>query len=383
MNLRLKFSLWLAVFFAGIVAVVAALAALMASGLADADWIYPNAGEAGYYRWSLPAEHNLRLARHAADLPPLERVGLLDNNSALFAAGLMEGDAYLAYLTASGRDEDPDVIASVLEGIGGLHGTFVTAELEPAYRAYRASILRPVLDRIGLRSQAGEPDYVAPLRATLYGTLGTDIADPAVVAECRRLAALYLENPRQVDASLSYVALSVSAYHGDTTLFEALQIALEKATTPSQRSAFIGALGGFRDPVLVRRALDYSLTPALNSTEFLGILIGSRGRSGASGREDLRELCIQWMMDHYDAIAAKAPSEYLARLISVAGGSDPAAFERVRAFLQSPGRRSEYGDVVIAKAADRLAERQRLKEKEQASIAKYLTTFPGRVPQDE
>ena len=35
-------------------------------GLVDADWIYPNAGEAGYYRWSLPAEHNLRLARHAA-----------------------------------------------------------------------------------------------------------------------------------------------------------------------------------------------------------------------------------------------------------------------------------------------------------------------------
>ena len=38
MNLRLKFSLWLAVFFAGIVAVVAALAALMASGLADAEY---------------------------------------------------------------------------------------------------------------------------------------------------------------------------------------------------------------------------------------------------------------------------------------------------------------------------------------------------------
>ena len=44
------------------------------------------------------------------------------------------------------------------------------------------------------------------------------------------------------------------------------------------------ALGGFRDPALVRRALDYSLTPALNSTEFLSILLGSRGRSGASGR---------------------------------------------------------------------------------------------------
>lgn len=38
MNVRLKFSLWLAVFFAGVVAVVAAAAALMTSGLADAEY---------------------------------------------------------------------------------------------------------------------------------------------------------------------------------------------------------------------------------------------------------------------------------------------------------------------------------------------------------
>ena len=60
-------------------------------------------------------------------------------------------------------------------------------------------------------------------------------------------------------------------------------------------------------------------------------------RSGASGREDLRELCIQWMMDHYDAIAAKAPPEYVARLISVAGISDAATFDRVRTFLYETG----------------------------------------------
>lgn len=352
-------------------------------GLAAADWIHPNAGEAGYYRWSLPPEYNHRLARHAADLPALERVGLLDNNSALFSAGLIDGDAYLAFLTASGRDEDPDVVASVVEGIGGIGGNFVTPELEPAYQAYRTSILRPVLDRIGLQPRAGEPDYIAPLRVSLYGALGTDNADPAIVAECRRLVALYLENPRRVDASLAAIALSVTAFHGDAALFETLQAALEKAAMPAQRSALIGALGAFRDPAIVRRALDYSLTPALNSTEFLGLLTGGRGRSSASNREDLRELRIQWMMDHYDAIAAKAPPEYVARLISVAGTADAATFDRVRAFLQSPGRRTEYGDVVIAKAADRLAARQRLKAKEQANVARYLASFPGRPPRDE
>ena len=38
MNVRLKFALWLAALFAGIVAVVAATAVLMAAGLPDAEY---------------------------------------------------------------------------------------------------------------------------------------------------------------------------------------------------------------------------------------------------------------------------------------------------------------------------------------------------------
>ena len=351
-------------------------------GLADADWIYPNAGEAGYFRWSLPPELNARLARQATALSPLERVGLLDNISALFSAGQMDGRDYLAYLTANARDEDPDVTESVAGGIGGLRGTFVSPASEPAYDAYRKAILRPVLDRIGLQPVKGEPDYVNPLRATLFGALGTEAADPAVVAECRRLTALYLENPRAVDPSLASVSLSVAAYHGDAALFESFKAALEQARTPSGRSAYIRALNGFRDPALLLRALDYSLTPALNSTEFLRILLGTRSRSGIGASEDLRDLAVNWMMTHYDAIAAKAPAEYLAGLISVAGTSDENRFNRVRDFLLAPERRTEFAEVNIAKAADRMHTRQRLKAKEQANIEKYLATFPGRTPKD-
>ncbi|MBK8858241.1 MAG: M1 family metallopeptidase [Opitutaceae bacterium] len=351
-------------------------------GLAGADWIYPNAGEAGYYRWSLPPELNARLARQAAALSPLERVGLLDNISALFSAGQMDGGDYLAYLTASARDEDPDVTESVAGGIGGLRETFVSPAAEPAYDAYRQAILRPVLDRIGLQPAKDEPDYVNPLRATLYGALGTEAADPAVVAECRRLTALYLENPRAVDPSLAGVALSVAAYHGDAALFASFTAALEQARTPSGRSAYIRALNGFRDPALLQRALDYSLTPALNSTEFLRVLLGTRSRSGVGASEDLRDLAVNWMMTHYNAIAAKAPAEYLAGLISVAGTSDENRFNRVRDFLLAPERRTEFAEVTIAKAADRMHTRQRLKAKEQANIEKYLATFPGRTSKD-
>ncbi|MBK8478547.1 MAG: hypothetical protein IPL39_20355 [Opitutaceae bacterium] len=87
-------------------------------------------------------------------------------------------------------------------------------------------------------------------------------------------------------------------------------------------------------------------------------------------------------MSHYDAIAAKAPAEYLAGLISVAGTSDEKRFNRVRDFLLAPERRTEFAEVTIAKAADRMHTRQRLKAREQANIEKYLATFPGRALKD-
>jgi alanyl aminopeptidase len=345
-------------------------------GLAGADWIYPNAAESGYYRWNLSPELNAKLARKTAALSPIERVGLLDNTSALFSAGLIDGLDYLAYVTAFGRDLDPDVNTSVVTSVGTLRNTFITPPSRPAYNAYRTAILRPILDRIGLAPVAGEPAYNGPLRTALYAALGYEAADPTVIAECRRLAALFLENPAKVDAALRATALSVTAYHGDAALFATLQAAFEKAPTPIVRSATLGALGNFHDPVLAEKALAFSLTPAVNSTEFLGVL------TNVSGDPDLRELAVNWTIANYDAIAAKAPPEYTANLIGVAAAAEPALFNKLRDFLLDPKRKTEHAEINAKKSEERLIVRMRLREKEQANVVKFLNSYPGNTPKD-
>ena len=346
------------------------------AGLATADWIYPNAGEAGYYRWSLSPDLNARLATKAAALTPIERVGLLDNTSALFNAGLIDGTDYLAYVTAFGRDLDPDIDASLVGSIGALRDNFITPATLADYNRYRAAILRPMLDRIGLQPVAGEPPTNGPLRNSLYGALGYDAADATVIAECRRLTALFLQDPKLVDPALRATAVAVTAYHGDAALFATFQAAFEQAPTPIIRSALLGALGRFHDPALAARALAYSLTPALNSTEFLTVLFG------ISGDHDQRPLAVGWTMANYDAIAAKAPPEYTARLIGVAAGAEPELFARLREFLLDPARKTEFAEVNITKSTERQALRTRLRAKEQANIEKYLRTFAGQTPKD-
>jgi alanyl aminopeptidase len=340
-------------------------------GLADADWIYPNVGEAGYYRWSLSPVLHARLAPHAALLTPIERVGLLDNNSALFDAGLINGSDYLADLASFSRDLDPEVCGSVIEGINGLRDGFIPPPHQSAYHAFKRALLRPMLDRIKLQPVAGEPASHAPLRNDLFAALGYEVADPEVVAECRRQTALFLQDAPQVEPALRATVLSVAAYHGDAAFLAALQKTVERAPSPLVRSAAIRALGRFHDPVLARQALDWSLTPALNSTEFLNVA------DGMAADPALRGLVVAWIMDHYDTIAAKAASDYTAKLINYAGTTDRDLFNRLRDFLQAPARRTDYADGNIAKASDQLNLRLRLREKEQANIVNFLTSFPA------
>ena len=345
-------------------------------GLAEADWIYPNAGEAGYYRWSLPPELNRRLARHVAELTPLERYGLTYNPGALLNAGLIRGDDYLALMTAFADDPEPEVTQRVAGALGFTRTLFVRPERLARFNALRSAILRPALGRIGLRPRDGEPAHVTPLRNTLLAALGGENADPEVIAYARELSAQFLATPASLDAGLASTALRISAYHGDAAFFAAVQAALEHAVAPSDRATLIGTLGSFHDPALADRALAYSLTDKLNSTEFLRIA------DGVSGQRELTARSIDWIIANFDAIKAKAPAIYYDNLISHAG-SEPEQFARLRDFLSAPGRVTPLARKNITKATEALAINQRLREKEQTNVDAYLDTFPGKSPVDK
>ena len=342
-------------------------------GLAGADWIYPNAGETGYYRWNLPPELNSRLARHTAQLSTLERFGLLDNASALLNAGQLGGGDYLALLTAFATDEEPEITQKIAGALASARDTFVREDRLPSFNLLRAALLRPALTRIGLQPRPGEPAHVAPLRTTLISALGGTIADPAVVAYARELTAAYLKSPSSLDDSLASAALSVAAHHGDAALFDTIQTALEQAATPNTRSNFIDALGAFHDVTLARRALTYSLAGKLSSTDFLSI-----PRRISSGEREFCQLAVDWIIANYDSIKAKAPALYLAGLINLASNDDK-LFSELRDFLRDPSRTSAMIEKNIIKVGERVELRTRLREKEQTSVNAYLDTFPGKT----
>jgi aminopeptidase N len=340
-------------------------------GLAKADWLHPNAGEAGYYRWSLPPAFNARLARNSQVLSTRERLGLLENASALLNAGQLAGDEYLTFVSAFAGDPEPEVTQKVAGQLTAVRTMLVPTGQRERFNAFSHALLRPALTRVGMKPVAGEPIHLAPLRSTLLSELGREGRDPEIIAFARDLTARYLENPRSIDPALVSPAIGVAAYHGDAALWETFRAAFEQTKTPAVRPQLLGALGGVRDPAVVERALTYALNGPLNSTEVLRIPSALAGHPGERAR------VIDWVMQHFDALKAKSSAQRMAGLISMGEGNDPALFEKLRRFLLDPARTSQLAEKNIEKAADRMAHRARLRERESGKVEAFLVAWPG------
>ncbi len=334
-------------------------------------WVYPNAGERGYYRWSVAPDLLLRIAADAATaLDARERVGYLGNLSALLDAGAIRGDQFLRTLGRFADDPEPEVIFELLSGLYKARLAFVSEgeapEIRDPFAAYVRHALGPALRRFGLTHVAGEDPAVSTLRAQMIATLADVGADGAVLQSSEAMARSYLADPTSVDPSLAGTVVRIAAQHGDRALFVELRERFEAATVPSERGLYLAALGGFRDPGLAEKALRYALKGPLRSPEviLLPLVIG--------GSPALLDRRLEWMMENYAAIRARIPESEAATLPDLAGGCSVPRLETARAFFSDPGHRPAGTEEELAKVAEEVADCARLRGREGPAVARYL-----------
>jgi len=334
------------------------------------DWVMPNAGALGYYRWQVPEPMLLAIAAAAPRaLEPEERIAFLGNTAALLDAGTVGGDTYLQVLNAFADDANPDVVAAVVGNLGKVRQAFVPDALRGPFAVYVRRTLGPALERFGMEPRAGEPEAVALFRPQLLGWLGDEGNDPRVVAYANRLADAYLQDPASVDPSLAGVALGLTAKHGDAALFDTFRQRFEASTSPAQRERFLNALGAFDAPAVQAKALAYALEGPVRPTELFEIPGGVIDSPGGEDR------VFGWFLDHYDAFASRMPPEFVAFLPFVASGCSAERLERAREFFSQPDHRVDGTDVQLAKVSQQVSDCVHLRQREGAAVAGYLRSL--------
>ena len=335
-------------------------------------WIYPNAGAAGYYRWTLESDGLQRVAALAGSvLSPAERIELVGNVGALLDAGKLGGGGFLDLIGSLADDPDPQVVRSILSELGAVKSAFVPATLEDAFAAYVRRTLTPALERIGLEKKPGEAEAAALVRPTLIRWLGEEGRDQKIRAQARAWMHSYLENPASIDPSLVNVAVSLAAAAGDQELFEDFRRRFETAETPAERQRFLAALGAFDDPEIRRKALDYALEGPLRPTEIFSI------SSSMGDTVEGRDLLFDWFTANYDKVVARVPPIYASSMPFVAGGCSASRLERGRRFFEQPGRALPGAARRLEKVAEQVESCLALRQREGEAVSRYLLSRTG------
>jgi hypothetical protein len=141
---------------------------------------------------------------------------------------------------------------------------------------------------------------------------------------------------------------------------------LESTEDPQDRRRLLAALGSFRRPEVVDRALQYSLEGALRPNERTTIPQDLREEP------ELQERVFTWMTETYDRLAALIPADRMAYAPRYAAGCSEERLAEARSFFADPSRQPAGTMVELTKVADRVHACVELRAREGDAVSRYL-----------
>ncbi|HEX3771764.1 MAG TPA: M1 family metallopeptidase [Polyangiaceae bacterium] len=285
-------------------------------------WVYPNAEEAGYYRFLVERDKLLALARGGRGLDSAERLGLVSNAWAGVRQGAIAPGVLFDFLPLFDSESNRFVIDEIIDLLRGVDHALVSEEARPAFRKYVAARLGPRRKALGWFPASGhseQDDDAALERRSVIWTMGELAYDPTTLAEAEKYAAAWLRDRQNVAADTAAVSVPLASIQAGAPRLAELRDAAKGAATPEERVIAIRAMGMFDDPAVLRQALDLALTDEIKLSEWR-YLIGA-----AAGRRAARPTLLAWEKENWQKILAKAPNSAARGLVDIVGTACTAA----------------------------------------------------------
>jgi alanyl aminopeptidase len=267
-------------------------------------WVEPNDGENGYYQVDYKNGPLDKVAGQGSHLSLAERVGVLGNAESLMHRGDLSPRVALALVSELSQDPNREIVSKVMDIAGILRSEIVPEELrENGARFIRQVFGKRALD-LGWIAKADETQDTRLLRQQLVPFVASVGEQRELIAGAEPLARKWLSDRSGIDPGMISSVLRVAAEFGTSDLFDRLHEAAAKEQNQHQRELIIGALGAFRNPEIVRRAMALMLTKEFDAREsFFALLFGPRAYP------ETRELPFQFVEQNIDKLLAVVPRE--------------------------------------------------------------------------
>ncbi|PMG27581.1 aminopeptidase [Shewanella sp. 10N.286.52.C2] len=332
------------------------------------DWIYPDSDAMGYYRWLLDeTQMSSLLANAKTQLTARERKALISAADALLDAGFISGGELLNILGAFIDDQHPQIVSAALGYLQSQKRTFIDDTNQELWAKFIASRAQSAIEKYGVTAKVDEKSSISKLRPTLINLLAFEAKDKATIATAKKQADLYLNGNNDVDQYLIGTYLNIAVYFGDSKVLAKVKAEFEVTKDPQKRTRLMYALGYAPTEKLQNSVLAYSLTDKVNAPDLRYIF------AGQAYTDERKQRFRDWIYANFSAIKAKLPPFAVAMIPSFTGsGCDLAALDTTNTFFKPKVAQTPEFGRTLAKLDESVKNCVSLKQRELASVEKYL-----------
>ena len=342
-------------------------------GRGEIAWVYPNADEAGYYRFRLDAPLLAAALAGRGQLSPVERAGLLNNLWAQVRAGDLPVSSFLDSLAVFGGDASRLIVEDAFGYLKTIRQELPEngADRE-ALADFAGRFFGPLAKKLGWNKKKGEAQETTLTRPTVLNALALLAPKSLDQDEVTARLEKYLSDPASIDSSLAAVILTAAARRNDPALFEAFRSRLAAPKTPEQKSLMLRALAEFTSPALLDRYLAMTVSDEIRAQD------AWMPYAWLLSNPETRERTWAFVKANWKALSAKIGPRGGTRVIAAAAGlvSDPWKSE-VEAFFRAPENEIEMARKTLAQTIESIGLGLRFKERQASSFAFWSRKRPG------
>ena len=274
----------------------------------DFDWVVVNAGGHGFYRVRYSSELMTAVKRELqSNLLAVERFNLANDTWATTLAGLTSLTDYLDLIDLFRNETDLNVWSMVIISSHHLHRILDDVQ-ERLFQERIRAVFNPALQRLTWSPKEGETELERQLRGDLINALGTVAEDKACQQRARELYGEYEKDPTSVERNLVPALVSIVAHTGTGADYDKFYSRFKNAQTPQEETRYLFALGAFRQPDLIDRTLQMTISGEVRTQNapylVRGILLNKNARAKAWS----------FMKQHWNEMLNKYPDNSIPRM---------------------------------------------------------------------
>ena len=276
------------------------------------DALFANANAYGYYRTAYVAEAARQIAR-STSIRPDERTLFLADQWALIPGGRVDLAQFLDLADAQKPRIERLPLEELYWSLRAVRQDIADAADRPAFEQWARTLVRPLVAELGVTSRPDDSDERKKYRSAVVRFASEVGRDPDVVARLLDVATAYMAGSKDVDPALVDPALGAVARIGDAAMYDRFLALSKNPANPLDRDRYVYSLAAFENEALVKRTLEYAMSPGVRGQDVERIVFTAFGHAAG------RRVAWEFLKPNFDAVVSKAGTTFGGGFVGVVG----------------------------------------------------------------